>query len=170
MAKWILVFVYLNFFPPVQSLLLIFIRPPSDCFFPFQPTNPPYVKTNWQAGVWTMLWGPKQLPLRADVDCCHIRPRFPDIVWLCTVCVFHTRCHTPGWYSAGTCPQPGIWTLLLPLVWRNPDADKLWYEQKGNYWIAVQVMKHYRIDGLLQHSQRFILLITPWLHLFVIID
>ncbi len=33
--KLISVFVYLNFFSPVQPLLLFFIRPPSGCFLPF---------------------------------------------------------------------------------------------------------------------------------------
>ena len=54
-----------------------------------------YLKTNWQAGVWTMLWGPRQspTPFTAALDWCCVRLWFPDIVRLCSACV--CVCHAP---------------------------------------------------------------------------
>lgn len=67
--------------------------------------SPRYVKTNWQAGVWTMLWAPKQspTPLRADLDCCNVRSQFPEIV--CVILLLDWRSNVI---------QPGI-GLLRPL-------------------------------------------------------
>lgn len=93
--KQIVVFV-LFFFPclPTHSTHASFLHQTSPRQLPLF-----YVKINWQAGIWTMLWGAGQSPspMSAALGHCFVSPQFPDIVCVCCVC--ECVCDTPFQHS-----------------------------------------------------------------------
>lgn len=84
--KIILFFVYLNFFPPVQALLVFLhytsLRP--LLFFLFTSR---VMRKQIDKCLNNVMWTKTPTPLMADMDCSPITPSFPDIVLVC-VCVW----------------------------------------------------------------------------------